>query len=54
MNLTFMRYRNAVHRNFCAGHCSAVTQLYCGGVSTDLNTDAEKPKMANPGEQTTT
>ena len=54
LNLTFMRYRNAVHRNFCAGRCSAARQLNCGGVWTDLNISAEQPKMANPGEQTTT
>ena len=31
-NLTFMWYRNPVHRNFCAGHCSAEwmkAQFYC-------------------------
>ena len=49
-----MRYRNAVHHNFCAGRCSAAMQLNCGGGWTDLNTNAEQPKMANPGEQTTT
>ena len=49
-NLTFMRYRNAVHHmhNFYAGRCSAATQLNCGGGWTDLNTNAEQPKMANP------
>ena len=52
--ITFLRYRNAVHRNFCAGRCSAAMQLNCGRVWTDLNTNAEQPKMANPGEQTTT
>ena len=31
MNLTFMRYHNAVHHNFCAGRSSAATQLNCGG-----------------------
>ena len=49
-----MRYRNAVHHNFCAGRCSAATQLNCGGGWTELNTNAEQPKMANPREQTTT
>ena len=55
MNLTFMRYRNIPrYRIFCAGRCSAATQLNCGWVWTDLYTNAEQPKMANSGEQTTT
>ena len=43
-----MWFLNSVHRDFCAGRCSAATQLK-GGVWTDLNTNAEQPKMANPG-----
>ena len=49
-----MRYRNAVHHNFWAGRCSVATQLNCGGGWKEINTNAEQPKMANPGEQTTT
>ena len=49
-----MRYRNAVHQNFCAWRCSAALQLNCGGVWTVLYTNAEQPEMAKSGEQMTT